>query len=131
MALEAGAQAALALQELFRSGGDRVVHPVAGSALLGAFEAPPLSATREVFETNTFGVMAMTQAVAMARPDGQVRRKRTACARPSSVTGSAGGGGRGLANGAAENAAVRCREELGKCGPVVAHLWYCTVPVHR
>ncbi|MBB6072460.1 NAD(P)-dependent dehydrogenase (short-subunit alcohol dehydrogenase family) [Longimicrobium terrae] len=35
----------------------------AGIGLLGAFEATPLSTIREVFETNTFGVMAMTQAV--------------------------------------------------------------------
>jgi short-subunit dehydrogenase len=28
-----------------------------------AFEATPMATTREVFETNTFGVMAMTQAV--------------------------------------------------------------------
>ena len=35
----------------------------AGVGLLGAFEATPMAAVREVFETNTFGVMAMTQAV--------------------------------------------------------------------
>jgi NAD(P)-dependent dehydrogenase (short-subunit alcohol dehydrogenase family) len=35
----------------------------AGIGLLGAFEATPMKTTREVFETNTFGVMAMTQAV--------------------------------------------------------------------
>ena len=35
----------------------------AGIGLFGAFEATPLATTREVFETNTFGVMAMTQAV--------------------------------------------------------------------
>lgn len=35
----------------------------AGIGLFGAFEATPLPTTREVFETNTFGVMAMTQAV--------------------------------------------------------------------
>jgi short-subunit dehydrogenase len=35
----------------------------AGVGLLGAFEATPMATTREVFETNTFGVMAMTQAV--------------------------------------------------------------------
>lgn len=35
----------------------------AGIGLLGAFEATPMATTREVFETNTFGVMAMTQAV--------------------------------------------------------------------
>lgn len=35
----------------------------AGIGVVGAFEATPMSTTREVFETNTFGVMAMTQAV--------------------------------------------------------------------
>ncbi|MBX3206771.1 MAG: SDR family oxidoreductase [Labilithrix sp.] len=35
----------------------------AGIGAFGAFEATPMSIVREVFETNTFGVMAMTQAV--------------------------------------------------------------------
>ena len=35
----------------------------AGIGVVGAFEATPLSHIRKVFETNTFGVMAMTQAV--------------------------------------------------------------------
>jgi short-subunit dehydrogenase len=35
----------------------------AGIGLFGAFEAAPMTTVREVFETNTFGVMAMTQAV--------------------------------------------------------------------
>ena len=35
----------------------------AGIGVLGAFEATPMATVREVFETNTFGVMAMTQAV--------------------------------------------------------------------
>jgi NAD(P)-dependent dehydrogenase (short-subunit alcohol dehydrogenase family) len=35
----------------------------AGVGLLGAFEATPMATVREVFETNTFGAMAMTQAV--------------------------------------------------------------------
>ncbi|WP_020653544.1 SDR family oxidoreductase [Massilia niastensis] len=35
----------------------------AGIGLLGAFEATPMALVREVFDTNTFGVMAMTQAV--------------------------------------------------------------------
>jgi NAD(P)-dependent dehydrogenase (short-subunit alcohol dehydrogenase family) len=35
----------------------------AGIGLFGAFEATPMTTVREVFETNTFGVMAMTHAV--------------------------------------------------------------------
>ncbi|HTV01173.1 MAG TPA: SDR family NAD(P)-dependent oxidoreductase [Luteitalea sp.] len=35
----------------------------AGIGVVGAFEAMPMATTREVFETNTFGVIAMTQAV--------------------------------------------------------------------
>ena len=35
----------------------------AGIGVVGAFEATPLSHIRKVFETNTFGVLAMTQAV--------------------------------------------------------------------
>lgn len=35
----------------------------AGIGLFGAFEATPLATARSIFETNTFGVMAMTQAV--------------------------------------------------------------------
>ncbi|MCP3141591.1 SDR family oxidoreductase [Pyxidicoccus xibeiensis] len=35
----------------------------AGIGLLGAFEVTPMTTVRDVFETNTFGVMAMTQAV--------------------------------------------------------------------
>ncbi len=35
----------------------------AGIGLFGAFEATPMSTVREVFETNTFGVMALCQAV--------------------------------------------------------------------
>jgi len=35
----------------------------AGIGLFGAFEVTPMTTVREVFETNTFGVMAMTQAV--------------------------------------------------------------------
>jgi NAD(P)-dependent dehydrogenase (short-subunit alcohol dehydrogenase family) len=35
----------------------------AGIGIMGAFEATPMATVRDVFETNTFGVMAMTQAV--------------------------------------------------------------------
>ena len=35
----------------------------AGVGLFGAFEVTPMATVREVFETNTFGMMAMTQAV--------------------------------------------------------------------
>ncbi|KGH28527.1 SDR family oxidoreductase [Comamonas testosteroni] len=35
----------------------------AGIGLFGAFEVTPISTVREIFETNTFGVMAMCQAV--------------------------------------------------------------------
>jgi NAD(P)-dependent dehydrogenase (short-subunit alcohol dehydrogenase family) len=35
----------------------------AGIGLLGAFEATPMDTVREIFETNTFGAMAMTQSV--------------------------------------------------------------------
>ncbi|MTH36520.1 SDR family NAD(P)-dependent oxidoreductase [Paracoccus limosus] len=35
----------------------------AGIGVVGAFEATPMSHIRKVFETNTFGTMAMTQAV--------------------------------------------------------------------
>ncbi|MDA5636351.1 MULTISPECIES: SDR family oxidoreductase [Rhizobium/Agrobacterium group] len=35
----------------------------AGIGMVGAFEATPMSAVRTIFDTNSFGVMAMTQAV--------------------------------------------------------------------
>lgn len=44
-------------------GGLDVVVNNAGIGLFSAFEATPEARTREVFETNTFGVMAVTQAV--------------------------------------------------------------------
>ncbi|HEY8943839.1 MAG TPA: SDR family oxidoreductase [Polyangiaceae bacterium] len=44
----------------------------AGIGLFGAVEATPLSTMREVFETNTFGVIAMTRAVVP-----QMRKRRS------------------------------------------------------
>jgi len=44
----------------------------AGIGMFGAFEATPMSIVRSLFETNTFGVMAMTQAVLP-----QMRARRT------------------------------------------------------
>lgn len=35
----------------------------AGLGLFGAFEVTPMATVREIFETNTFGMMAMAQAV--------------------------------------------------------------------
>ncbi len=35
----------------------------AGIGVVGAFEATPMTTVREVFETNTFGMMALTQAI--------------------------------------------------------------------
>jgi short-subunit dehydrogenase len=54
------ASIAAALEE---SGPVDVLVNNAGIGLFGAFEATPMATTREVFETNTFGVMAMTQAI--------------------------------------------------------------------
>lgn len=55
----------------------------AGIGLLGAFEATPMATTRELFETNTFGVMAMTQAVL---PQFRARRSGLIVNVTSSVT---------------------------------------------
>lgn len=55
----------------------------AGVGLLGAFEATPMATTREIFETNTFGVMAMTQAVL---PQFRARRSGTIINVTSSAT---------------------------------------------
>jgi NAD(P)-dependent dehydrogenase (short-subunit alcohol dehydrogenase family) len=44
----------------------------AGIGAIGAFEATPMATAREIFETNTFGVMAMTHAVLP-----QLRRRRS------------------------------------------------------
>lgn len=55
----------------------------AGIGVVGAFEATPMATTREVFETNTFGVMAMTQAVI---PQFRERRSGVVVNLTSSVT---------------------------------------------
>jgi NAD(P)-dependent dehydrogenase (short-subunit alcohol dehydrogenase family) len=54
----------------------------AGVGALGAFEATPTSTVREIFETNTFGVMATTQAVL---PQFRERRSGTVINVTSSV----------------------------------------------
>lgn len=48
---------------LAASGSIDVLVNNAGIGLFGAFEATPMATVREIFETNTFGMMAMTQAV--------------------------------------------------------------------
>jgi len=55
----------------------------AGIGVVGAFEATPMATVREVFETNTFGVMAMTQAVI---PRFRARRSGVIVNVTSSVT---------------------------------------------
>lgn len=55
----------------------------AGVGVVGVFEATPMSTTREVFETNTFGVMAVTQAVV---PQMRARRSGVVVNVTSSVT---------------------------------------------
>ena len=55
----------------------------AGIGVVGAFEATPMATVREVFETNTFGVMAMTQAVL---PQFRERRSGVVVNVTSSVT---------------------------------------------
>jgi NAD(P)-dependent dehydrogenase (short-subunit alcohol dehydrogenase family) len=55
----------------------------AGIGVVGAFEATSMATVREVFETNTFGVMAMTQAVL---PHFRVRRLGVVVNVTSSVT---------------------------------------------
>jgi NAD(P)-dependent dehydrogenase (short-subunit alcohol dehydrogenase family) len=55
----------------------------AGIGVIGVFEATPMATVREVFETNTFGVMAMTQAVL---PQLRVRRSGAVVNVTSSVT---------------------------------------------
>ena len=55
----------------------------AGIGVIGVFEATPMATVREVFETNTFGVMAMTQAVL---PQMRARRSGVIVNVTSSVT---------------------------------------------
>ena len=55
----------------------------AGIGLVGAFEAMPMATIREVFETNTFGTIAMTQAVV---PTFRARGSGTIVNVTSSVT---------------------------------------------
>ncbi|WP_441242518.1 SDR family oxidoreductase [Tardiphaga sp. 768_D3_N2_1] len=55
----------------------------AGIGVVGAFEATPMSHIRKVFETNTLGVMAMTQAVV---PQMRARRSGAIVNVTSSVT---------------------------------------------
>lgn len=55
----------------------------AGVGLIGVLEATPMSKARQIFETNTFGVMAMTQAVI---PQFRARRSGVVVNVTSSVT---------------------------------------------
>src|SRR5262245_20353764 len=55
----------------------------AGIGIIGVFEATPMATVRDVFETNTFGVMAMTQAVL---PQFRARRSGVVVNVTSSVT---------------------------------------------
>nr|WP_235881547.1 SDR family NAD(P)-dependent oxidoreductase [Mycolicibacterium vanbaalenii] len=55
----------------------------AGIGAVGAFEATPMQTVRELFDTNTFGVMAMTQAVV---PQMRARRSGVVVNVTSSVT---------------------------------------------
>jgi NAD(P)-dependent dehydrogenase (short-subunit alcohol dehydrogenase family) len=55
----------------------------AGIGVVGVFEVTPMTTVRDVFETNTFGVMAMTQAVI---PQMRARRSGVVVNVTSSVT---------------------------------------------
>jgi NAD(P)-dependent dehydrogenase (short-subunit alcohol dehydrogenase family) len=55
----------------------------AGIGVIGVFEATPMATVREVFETNTFGVMVMTQALL---PQFRARRSGVVVNVTSSVT---------------------------------------------
>lgn len=68
---------------LDRSGPIDVLVNNAGIGLFGAFEATPMTTVREIFETNTFGVMAMCQALI---PQFRERRSGTIVNVTSSVT---------------------------------------------
>ncbi len=76
-------QAASIAAALEASGPIDVLVNNAGIGLMGAFEATPMATVREVFETNTFGVMAMTQAVV---PQFRARRAGVVINVTSSVT---------------------------------------------
>ena len=66
-----------------RSGPIDVLVNNAGVGMIGVFEVTPMATVREVFETNTFGVMSMTQAVL---PQFRARRSGTIVNVTSSVT---------------------------------------------
>ena len=68
---------------LERSGPIDVLVNNAGIGVVGAFEATPMATTREVFETNTFGVMAMMQAIV---PQFRTRRSGVVVNVTSSAT---------------------------------------------
>ena len=82
LALDVTKQASIAAA-LDASGPIDVLVNNAGIGLLGAFEATPMPTAREVFETNTFGVMAMTQAVL---PQFRARKSGVVVNVTSSVT---------------------------------------------
>lgn len=65
------------------SGPIDVVVNNAGIGVVGAFEATPMPIVRDVFETNTFGVMALTQAVL---PQFRARKSGVVVNVTSSVT---------------------------------------------
>lgn len=60
-----------------------LVNNAGDGSVIGAFEATSMQSRREVFETNTFGTMAMVQAVI---PQMRVRRAGTIVNVTSSVT---------------------------------------------
>lgn len=58
-------------------GGIDVLVNNAGIGLLSAFEATPAETVRELFETNTFGVMAATQAIIPHMRESHMRERRS------------------------------------------------------